>query len=347
MLEGRTMNRKIHNLLVLSLVLLWAFPLHAADEETLFNELKDHKARAASTWSALVEKDIRDRILPAPDIILDYIRKDNELQGYTERPRKPVLDPAFAADIVDAYAELPGIVKGHINDHVVAVFLVEELGGTAYAELLRDFETNTWGFIVMDVGSLDKRANEWISWRENSPFATKGTYRIEAEIEEEGRDARKAAIQYILLHEVGHIVGVAKGAHPNWFVGGPPEQWPFTRLSWLTFVGGLQGTSRFDDTFTERSNVKYYTFEDAPLTSGEIYEVYDHLLKTDFVSLYAATNMYDDFAETYAMYVHVVLQQRPWKVTIMKGGDKALEIRDTILAARCEAKKAYLDSMFQ
>ncbi|MEE8542198.1 MAG: hypothetical protein V3S66_11110, partial [Desulfobacterales bacterium] len=65
------------------------------------------------------------------------------------------------------------------------------------------------------------------------------------------------------------------------------------------------------------------------------------------VSLYAATNMYDDFAETYAMYVHVVLQNRPWKIRIMKEGQTVREITNPILDKRCESKRVYMDKMFK
>ncbi|MBU1712674.1 MAG: hypothetical protein KKD47_06165 [Proteobacteria bacterium] len=328
-------------------MLLWAFSSHAADKETLFNELKKHEALSASTWSGLIGKEIKDRILPAPDIIIDYLIKDNQLQGYKEIPHKAEIDDEFFSDIVQAIAELPQSVRDHIHEHLVAVFLVEELGGTGYCELLRDFNKNRLGFIVLDVGSLDRKANEWVSWRENSPFAMKGLYTIEAEIEQKRNDTRMGAIQYILLHEIGHLIGVAKGAHPHWVTGGNPQKWPFTKLSWLTLAVGLKGKSKFDGTFSKRSEIKYYSFENALLTSKEINEIYGHFLKTDFVSLFAATNMYDDFAETYAMYVHVILQNRPWKIRIMKEGKKESEITTPIFDKRCEAKKSYLDKMFR
>ncbi|MBC8392158.1 MAG: hypothetical protein H8E17_06305 [Deltaproteobacteria bacterium] len=337
---------KLLFLLIYSITFLFITPLHAADNEALLSELKKHKARSLSTWLELAGKDIKDRILPAPDIIIDYLRKDKQFQGYEERPRKPEIDAEFFSDIVRAIVELPESVRSHFREHVVAVFLVEELGGTAYGELLRDFGNNKLGFIVLDVGSLNRKANEWISWRANSPFATQGTYIIEAEIEPKSNDYRKAAIQYILIHEVGHLVGVAKEAHPDWFRGGHPQKWPFTKLSWLTWERGLKGKSKFDKTFINRSKLKFYAFKDAPLTSKEIDLTYSQLSKTDFVSLYAATNMYDDFAETYAMYVHVVLQNRPWKLRIMKDGETVREIANPILDKRCESKRVYIDRLF-
>lgn len=328
-------------------VLLFVNLLFAADKEALQKELEVHKARSESTWRAFAGGEIKNRIVPAPDVILDYIKKDNQVQGYKEIPKRPEIEPGFFSDIVNAVTELPPLARGHIEKHVVAIFLVEELGGTGYTELLRDFANNRQGFIVLDVGSLNRKANEWITWKANSPFAKKNGYIIEAEIEQKKDDTRKASIQYILVHEVGHLLGVAYGAHPNWLKGGHPQKWAFTKLSWLTSGQGLDGQSKFDTAFTNRVKLKFYSFKNAPLTTNEIDETYTQLLNTNFVSLYAATNMYDDFAETYGMYVHVVLQNRQWKIRIIKEGKTVREIVNPILDKRCENKKIYLDKMFK
>lgn len=81
-------NMKLLISLICSITLLSVSPLYAADKETLLKELKAHKALSPSTWSELTGKAIKDRVLEAPDIIIDYLRKDNQLQGYKEKPKK-------------------------------------------------------------------------------------------------------------------------------------------------------------------------------------------------------------------------------------------------------------------
>ena len=333
-------------ILLCSMILIFGGSLFAADNEALQKQLNQHAARSASTWTGFSGRAIGERIVPAPDVILDYLLKDNQVQGYTEVPKRPDVDPAFLSDIVNAVTEMPASVREHFAQHVVAIFLVKELGGTAYTELLRDVDANKQGFIVLDVGSLSRKANEWFAWKANSPFTTKGAYKIEAEIERQANDTRKSAIQYILLHEMGHLMGVVTGAHPSWIAGGDPQQWPFTRLSWLTLEKGFDGKSKFEKTFTNRRKLKFYAFNDAALTADQIDETYGQLLETDFVSLYAATNMYDDFAETYAMYVHLVLQKLPWKIRIIKEGKTVRALENPILEKRCEDKRKYLDKIF-
>jgi hypothetical protein len=336
---------------IITLLLSWTiaagFPSFAADQDRLIKELQQHGARSPSTWSGLPGKDARERVQPAPDIVIDYLRKDNALNGYKERPRQAKVDPSFLEDIHAAIDELPQMARKHMEEHVIAVFLVQDLGTTGFGELLREFDQNRLGFIVLDVDFLNKKANEWISWRENSPFRDKGVYTVEAEIERKEHDSRKSAIQYILLHELGHLVGVAKGAHPNWFAGGDPRAWPFAGLSWLTHKTALNGESRYDDFFRTRKALKFYAFQNAALSSEAIGETFTALSGTDFVSLYAATNMYDDFAETYAMYVHVILQKKPWRVRVVRDGKMVTEMREPILNPRLIRKKEYMQELFK
>ena len=150
-----SMNMKLLFSLLCSIALLSVSSLYASDKKALLRELKEHKARSFSTWSSLTGKDIKDRILYAPDIIIDYLRKDNQLQGYKEKPEKPTIDSEFYSDVIDAVLELPSAIRNHIHKHLVAVFLVEKLGGTAYGELLNNFDDNQLGFIVLDVVSLN------------------------------------------------------------------------------------------------------------------------------------------------------------------------------------------------
>ena len=316
----------------------------ADSRDSLFRELQQHEARDHATWEGWDSREISERIIPAPDVIIDYLRKDNIYNGWEEIPEAARIDPAFHADIISAFVNLPEAVQKHFREYTVAVFLVRQLGGTAYGEVLREYEDIRKGFIVLDVEPLKRAANEWATWKESSAFSGNISYRLEAVIEEKESDDRIQAIQYILLHEIGHMVGFAEEAHPKLFEGGDPENWPFSKHSWRSSNGDYE--SLFDDDFEQRKNVRYYKFDDAELRSQDMLDIYQSLVRTNFVSLYAATSMYDDFAETYAMYVHVVIQKRPWTLRIMRDNETVEEIDRPILESRCGAKKEFLDELF-
>ncbi len=341
------MNKKCLTLLMILITLFLVLSLYAADKKTLLEELKQHEARSEATWREFIGKEINDRIVEAPDIIVDYLRKDNKLNGYEDRPYSVKPDGSFLEDIKSAVDALPWIVKNQIKEHVIALFLVLDLGTTGYVEMLRNFKENRLGFIVFDIDYLNQKANDWISWREMSPFKGRGDHLIRIIIEENGNDHRRAAIQYILLHEVGHIIGITTGSHPSWFSKSDPGEWPFTKLSWAASKQESKVISRHDGTFINRSRLKYYAFKNALLAADDVAETVRQWLTTDFVSLYAATNPYDDFAETYAMYVHVLLQNRPWKLMILNQGIIKTEVASPILDKRCESKKQHMDILFK
>ena len=68
--------------------------------------------------------------------------------------------------------------------------------------------------------------------------------------------------------------------------------------------------------------------------------------QTNFVSLYAATNLWDDFAETFVNYVHVVLDRRPWEAQIVNAEGKVAVIRSCFEEERCREKKEFMDKWF-
>jgi len=313
--------------------------------EILSKQLSEHKARTVSVWTDWQKKDIREKIRPAPDFLVDYLRIDNSLNGYNQVPRPAEHWQSFAEEDFQAIDEFPPEVKSHLNEHVIGIFLVVDLGTSAYAEVLKDFTHHSQGFIVIDSQALDRKANEWASWRENTPFKPCAGLETRVLIEPEALDLRKNALSYIILHELGHLVGVAKGSHADWWAGGNPDDYAFSSMSWVTRNGSV--TSKWDGMFHDRSKVRFYAGEESQITGDKLPGIYADLAKTDFVSLYAATGIYDDFAETYAMYVHVVLQKRPWQLTLLSDGKPVFTMTEPIQQDRCGNKRKFCAALFE
>lgn len=307
--------------------------------------LKNHEARKAHTYRNWEQRPVFERIWPAPDILVDYLMKDNALNGYPEVPESKRCDDRFMSSLREAILDLPEPVKRQFQDHLVGIFTVSRLGTTGYTEILYDFEKNKQGFIVLDVDYLTKPANDWATWKESSPFRRQGAFRIHAAIEEQGTDNIKQAIQYILVHEIGHLMGAVHGAHPDWFSGGDPKDFAFSRISWIK--QGDMVRSAFDDRFPLRKEIGYYRFEKSLLSSDQILETYRQWESTDYSSLYAATNMWDDFAETYVIYTHCLLQAKPWRIAVHKGGTLVCTYLTTLLGKKGKSKMEFMDAFFK
>jgi len=308
--------------------------------------LEAHPVRKFSTWRDQFSMPLVERIQPAPPALIEYLHWDNAAQGFAERPRPTQVPAAFIAEVKAAIADLPAEVNFLFVDKLVGIFLVDELGGTGYTEAVSDDEGNAvGGFIVLDASVLQGRtANEWATWKESSPFIPDPAWNLEARIETRARDTTRNAIQYILLHELGHVLSIGNVLHPPWSVppreAGDPQDYTFSKLSWRLDGDGY--ASMFDDAFTLRRDVVYYF--GAKLPSSRMADAYAQLAKTNFPSLYASTRPGDDFAESFASYVHVVMMHRPWEIVI-RSPDAEISFGACWDEPRCADKRKVLEAL--
>ena len=324
-------------------------PCDVKDLACMRHALESHPARRLATWNELFARPLVERVEPAPAAIVEYVNWDNAAQGFAERPRSTQAPAAFVNEVKAALADLPQEVNLLFVDKVAGIFLVDELGGTGYGDIVTDDAGNAVGcFIVLDAGVLQRfTANEWATWKESTPFQPDGEWLLQARIERAAQDSRRNAIQYILLHELGHVLTVGSALHPPWTVppkdAGDPQDFTFSKLSWR--LDGNRYVSLFDKDFTLRGDVAYYF--GAKLPASRMDETYAQLAKTNFPSLYAATRPGDDFAEAFASYVHVVLLQRPWEITIWHGDELVRTFKACWDEPRCAEKRKVLRDLLR
>jgi hypothetical protein len=75
--------------------------------------------------------------------------------------------------------------------------------------------------------------------------------------------------------------------------------------------------------------------------------VYGELAKTNFPSLYAATRPGDDFAESFASYVHTVVLKRPWDITIAHDGEVVTHVGACWDEPRCADKRRTMEAILK
>ena len=298
------------------------------------------------------QKPWQQRISAAPDKLVRHIRLDNEDQGYAGNPAAAEPMPEISAALESISSSLSPAINSMLSARLIGVFVVDDMGTSGMAEAVADKDGNKrFGIIVLDRSILLKRkANEWATWKEESAFriAPLNGSKLRMMIETEKNNNIVNAIRFIILHELGHTLGIFSNAHPGWNDPPRPDQmnYPFVKLSW-TMDEKEKVISLFDSKFPERENIKYYAFGNAKLAEEQIGDVYAKMQKqTNFVSLYAATNLWDDFAETFVNYVHVVLDRRPWEAQIVNAEGKVAVIRSCFEEERCREKKEFMDKWF-
>jgi len=302
--------------------------------------------RKKSFWSGALARPLEQRVGPAPAELVTFITLDNIQSDIPNRPRAPKIADDLLAETKAALGELPPVIKALVEERLAGIYFVSDLGGTGYT----DYANGGWfshdaGFTLLDVDVLAKQtANAWATWKENTPFKADPAFRLEARIEDAAGDNRKNAIQYILLHELGHILSIGKDIHPRW--DGPPSSvagFPFARLSWEFVPAETRYASTFDKQFVLRREVVYYF--GARLGGRQMFDAYHQVADTNFPTLYAATHPGDDFAESFASYVHTVMMKRPWEIRLYQDGKLVRTVGSCWEEERCAEKRRILEEI--
>ena len=326
-------------------------PCANGDKACVLKLLRDHPAKKLDYWKSALAKPIRERIGPAPAALVELIALDNVANSFPNKPRSGTPPPDFVADLRAAFDEMPEPVKKLLAQRYAGIYFVDDLGGTGFTDQYLDSTGKAaGGFIVLDPSVLlQHTANSWATWRDGTPFKPSANERLEETIEAKANDNRKNAIQYILLHEIGHVVAIGGPYHPNWNL--KPEEirstreFPFFELSWT--VGGKppRYETIFDKAFPQRKDIVYYF--GAKIPADQMVATYEGLEKTSFATLYSATHPGDDFAEAFANYVHVVMMKRPFEIRLYTLDKVAKTYTACWDQPRCAPKRAILEALLK
>ena len=151
----------------------------------------------------------------------------------------------------------------------------------------------------------------------------------------------------LVLHELAHIFSIGRDIHPPWgddLAHHDLRNFGFADLSWEIDYAGATYRSRHEDMFPLRSSIIFY--REPALSATRIPEVLSQLQRTPFVSLYAATRPEEDFAESFAIYVHLELLGRPYVSKAVVDGRVERQFKPCF-PDRCRQKYRFLQNLFQ
>lgn len=325
---------------------VWCF---GAAQRCAREALHTHAVHRLASWdTSLSAQPVTQRVAAAPPDLVEYLTLDNITHGFAERPRAAAMDEAFVRDVRRAIDGIPAPVLAAVDRKLLGIYFVEGLGSSGFTDVVERGSAATRVFVVLDAGVLAKlKANAWATWKESTPFVADPAWRLQARIESDADDTRANAIQYLLLHELGHVMAAGSNIHPDWGISPshvkPDARFPFFDLSWRIDREADRYVSRWDSAFPQRMKTRYYL--GARLANAELLPTYDNLARTDFPTLYAATSPGDDFAESLATYVHVVMLKRPWSITIGARDGVTRTFGPCWTEPRCQRKRAELEAI--
>ena len=323
-------------------------PGQSVDKQALLTRMKNHPGRSAEPWGDFMSRPLEDRFVQVPDEVIEYLYLDNQLNDFPEVPRAAQIDAAMQNEIRDVLRELPASLRDILYPKLAGLGFVEELGGSAYTESLAGGDT---GFVLLDVGVMQRTANAWATWKENTPFA-EGRFKVTMTIEDDTNDTRKNALRYVLLHELGHIACIGERHIPDWGSAqttAHAKGTHFFPLSWSIepHEDGERYASVLEPAFPEARALPYYAPPARRLPNDRLPAFYKALATTNLVTPYSAARVGDDFAEALVSYVHVVMKQRPWRIDIRDGEEVVQTLTACWNEPRCADKRAYMDALLQ
>lgn len=249
-------------------------------------------------------------------------------------------------DLRTAVAGFPEIVHRMVSDRLIGVFLVEGLGegdethnlGMAL-EVAGLWRQHAGTIILIDRNGTDMRANRAMAGMEYVPSRGYGGVQVEARLARRGEDDRVTTLSYVLLHELGHLIDYERDITPGRFsYGGTRDGCGFTCISWVR-RGQHRHSRRIDTAMRSVQAGEYEAYVQA------LPETFRSLGESDFPSLYAATQPEEDFAESFAQYVHTTMMGRPWELILRVDGTIKSRLQSCFLDRRCPLKKAYFDAL--
>jgi len=297
-------------------------------------------------WEAMLGFPLGERFGPAPAEVTAYVSLVNEAMGYVERPVPFEVPADFFEDVRAAVDAMPAVVKGLLAGELLGVVFARGLGSSAITDIVVRADGSVIGAVVaLDFDAFAERsANGWATWKENTPFTPVPGISLEAVIATDADDDRQHALQYLLLHEFGHVLTFGKDMIPDWWIDPATmlasEAYTFLPLAWEVGDDKHIVPQPWND-FDLRSQVAYYS--GAKLSAEQMPAAYDALQTTNFATLYAATNVYEDFAETFVSYVHTVLMQQPLEIVIRRNGER-LQVPSYWDSARCADKRRFMQT---
>lgn len=301
-----------------------------------------------SSYPGALRLPLEEKISLGSEALLDWQHRINLKYGQDTRPTMARAGNPLVAEVYSMAAGLPGKIRELAARHLVALYLLENDWGTGTTEAVQD-DQGRWiySYIALNLTALTRTANAWGSWKEASAFRPEPGYEIRMVLEEPEQDSQQSAIRFIFLHELGHVLGLALGAHGWWDAESPPpatRDSPFLAVSWLYTKEGKMA-SRWSRQYPEFAKLAYYSFDKAKLPISAASRLYQELANTDFPTLYGTTNIYDDFAEAFAVYVHTKLLGKPYRVEIYHNGRRSFVFRSCIETGACPKKVAALKSV--
>lgn len=258
--------------------------------------------------------------------------------------------PTFEA-LYDAYP--PVLQKMFCSLKVINI--EKQFFGTAYAGLVKDQSGKVLGAemgirkSVLDEG-LD--LHTWASWKEQLSFGgvkesytlTPGLPTIETSSKQNGVSD---FLYFVVAHEFGHMLDFSNNINRMLDCSQLPEdesrECQMDPKSWGGISWISDSRAKPENEFTHRKELCFYWCEGKFINRSAIGELYSQLFATDFISIYATTQPWDDFADSLAYFL--MDQHLATNYVIHSSKGQQLDIIEKVRSNRWAKKHQYIENL--
>ncbi len=238
---------------------------------------------------------LAERVQIIPDDLLksliDYDRSIGIKSTAYKAHRLSADEKAMFADYVKL---LPAKYQTTLSNKLLVVYFVDNFSGAGLTDWAIDKDGALYYHVILNSALLEQSLDEWLTYRENSFFTPGSPFSIKLRT-----DTGYKALIYGLLHEGGHMVDMEYHVTPYMdpshkkFIKQESEVTEFTRSVW---EGQNRPVMQYRFNNQDRLNV-YGIFDREPVPASEMAHMFGQLGATPFVSFYAGTAWYEDFAD--------------------------------------------------
>ncbi len=321
---------------------------HSGLSKEKIEELKKiqrkHVIHKKEFWAKYLGEKVEDRLFSASPEMVEYLVRDNKIWGIPTQPKAYPLSVDEREIFKQVIREFSSSMKKMMEKNLLGVFIVEGLGSSALTDGIRAFPKKS--FMVFDRKVFQKKANEWCSWKENTPFK-EGPYKISCRIRNENENNIKGAFQYIFTHELAHVYNSQdRVLLPFWdddLAKVKTGDYPFLRISWKN------GDKRFERKEYDKDykDIFYYGADKTKVSNELSLPLYQKLKGGGFPSLYGVTNPWDDFAEGFVVYYHTKVLKKPFSITVSdSNSSKRLVYKSCLQTGSCPKKEKVFKRIF-
>jgi hypothetical protein len=265
--------------------------LNAAAEDSVL----DGKLKLFKRFEANLAMPLAERVQAMPDDLLKSLIDFDQSIGIKNTDYKArILATDEKASFMDYVELLPARYRETFRNKLLAVYFVDNFAGAGMTDWLVDEQGVFYYYMILNSALLAESLDGWLTYRENSFFAGGSPFSIKIRT-----GTNYKALLYGLLHEGGHIVDIEYHVTP--YLDEPhktalkqeSEVSDFTRGVWEGQKKPVSGHA-----FNNQDGLNVYGIFNRELIPGAEMEVmFRQLSRTPFVSFYAGTAWYEDFAD--------------------------------------------------